>query len=428
MNKKEIISNIINSYLKNDLPTYYSRNKEFQFLSKVRKIYTIIWPRRTGKTYFLYQIIDNLLKTWVKKENTLYFFLERDDIFPIELKDLNVILETYFEIVWYDKSKKYYIFFDEIQEIKLWEKFATKIYNEFKNVELVLTWSSSKLLSKEIYTWLRWKSISESIFPLSIKEAYSFLWFDLKNISLEEKFNINKFFKEFLNYWFFPEIVLEKEIYNKIKILDEYFDLIFYKDIVERNNFRNFTKLRKFRKIISSYITNFISISNISTLVWVSESVVNNWLEAFKDAYLLFELKNFDFSIWKMENSKSKIYLVDNWFYYLNFWDFKQDYWILFENFVFMEFKKLWFEENKNLFYFKNKEFDIDFLVFKDNKPVFIQVVYELNNDNFEREVKQLEKTKEKYDGEVCVIYYENKLDFELENVNLVKFYEIGKI
>jgi len=93
-----------------------------------------------------------------------------------------------------------------------------------------------------------------------------------------------------------------------------------------------------------------------------------------------------------------------------------------------MELKKQWFEENKNLFYFKNKEFDIDFLIFKDNKTIFIQIVYELNNDNFEREIKQLEKVKEKYDGEVYVIYYKNKLDFELENVNLIKFYEIENI
>ena len=424
--KKEIFVRLIKNYLDFPLQNFVPRNKEFSFFSEIRKVYTIIWPRKAWKTYFLYQIIDNLIKSWVKKENTLYVYLENDEIFPVELRDLNAILETYFEIVWFDRNQKYYIFLDEIQVVENWQKFATKIYQEFKNVELILTWSSSKLLSSEISTGLRWKASKKELLPLSFEEVLKFKNFEIKKYyNFEEEIKLKKIFAEILFYWSYPEIVKIEEKNRKLETIDEYFDLVFYNDIVERFNLKSFKKLKTFRKIILSYMTNFVNFSKLSKDVWVDYNTILNWASYFNQVYFIFELKNFDFSIWKQETSTSKIYILDNSYYILNFWRFKQDYWILFENFVFMELKKLGFKENKDLFYFKNKEFDIDFLVFKNNKPKFIQVVYELNKENFDREIKQLQKLKEKFEGEYYLIYYENKLDFEVEWVNLVKFYEI---
>jgi len=408
MNKQEIIKQIIYSYFKNDLPKYIEREKVFDFLD-VRKVYTIVWPRRAWKTYFLYQIIDNLLKKGIDKKQTLYFFLERDDIYPIWLEELNLILEIYFSIVWYDRSKKYYIFLDEIQIVKDREKFALKVYIQFPNVELVLTGSSSKMLSKEIYSWLRWKAFSKEILPLTVKESLKFKELDIEKLSLEEKFKLRGIFEEILFYWLFPEVVLQNQEYLKTQLLEEYLDMIFYKDIIERYKFRSFEKLKKFRRILFSYIANFINFSKISEIVWVSENVVLKWFNAFKEAYSVFELKNFDFSIWKQEKSRWKLYLIDNWFYWINFGLFKQDLWVLFENLVFLEFKKRWLDEEKNIFYFKNKDFDIDFLIF--NKDIsFVQVVYELNDDNFEREVGQLSKIKAKYNKPAILIYNCNNL------------------
>jgi len=93
-----------------------------------------------------------------------------------------------------------------------------------------------------------------------------------------------------------------------------------------------------------------------------------------------------------------------------------------------MEFRKLWLEENKTIFYFKNKQFDIDFLIFNNEKSKFIQVVYELNEQNYNREVEQLKKVKEKFNKEVYLVYYENNLNFDLEWINLIKFNEIKNI
>jgi predicted AAA+ superfamily ATPase len=120
---------------------------------------------------------------------------------------------------------------------------------------------------------------------------------NLNNLSLEEKFLLNKLFEEILKYGLFPEVVLQDQEMIKQRLLDEYFDLIYYKDVIERNNFRNFAKLKSFRRVLLSYMSNFVNFTNIAKTVGVSENVILKWFEAFKDAYLVFEIKNFDFSI-----------------------------------------------------------------------------------------------------------------------------------
>ena len=424
--KKEILVKLVKNYLDFDLDTYVSREKKFSFFSDIRKIYTIIWPRRAGKTFFLYEIIDNLLLSGVKKENTLYLYLENDELFPIVLEDLNSILEVYFEIVWYEKEEKYYIFLDEIQVVENWQKFATKIFVEFPNIELVLTDSTSKLLSSEISTGLRWKATKLEILPLNFEEVLKFK--NIKNnkyLNFEEEIRLKKVFKEILFFGSYPEIVKLEDSKQKLEIIDDYFDLIFYKDIVERFNLKSFKKLKIFRKIILSYMTNFVNYSEIGKRVWVDYNTVLNWINYFEQAYFLYELKNFDFSVWKQESSNSKIYILDNSYYSLNFMNYKEDYWILFENFVFMEFRKQWFVENKNIFYFKNKDFDIDFVIFDWEETKFIQVVYELNEKNYKREVGQLQKAQEKFNKKWYLVYYENKLDKEIKDIELVKFNNI---
>jgi predicted AAA+ superfamily ATPase len=191
---------------------------------------------------------------------------------------------------------------------------------------------------------------------------------------------------------------------------------------------KSFKKLKVFRKIILSYMTNFINYSEIWKKVWIDYNTVLNWINYFEQAYFLYELKNFDFSVWKQETSISKIYILDNSYYSLNFINYKEDYWILFENFVFMEFRKLWLIENKNIFYFKNKNFDIDFVIFENNETKFIQVVYELNKDNYKREVEQLQEAQKKFNKKWYLIYYENIIDFEIVDIELIKFDKIKNI
>ena len=205
--KKLKIKRIINSFLNSDISHVYNRYIDFEFVLNLRKVYTIIWPRRSWKTYFCYQIINLLLKNNVNKKNILYFNLENDEVFPLVLDDLNIILESYFEITW-KIEEKIYLFLDEIQEVPNWEKFIRKILDNFPLIEIILTGSSSTLLSKEISTALRWRSLNTEFLPLTFNE---FLWFKnfcTQNLWTKENIKLNIFKKEFLLYWSFPEIKL----------------------------------------------------------------------------------------------------------------------------------------------------------------------------------------------------------------------------
>ncbi len=423
MNKKEIFINYIKEYLETPLEKFYQRKKKINFLEKVRKIYVLIWPRRAWKTYYCYQIIDELLKKWINKNQTLYVYLENDEFYPIDTKDLNLLLETYFEIVWYDKNKRYYIFLDEIQEVENWQKFALKVYKNFKNIELILTWSTSKLLSAEIASWLRWKALSYEILPLDFDEVLIFKWFEKKYYYSKTDFlKLKNIFNEILIYWMFPEVVLEENLWNKLNILQDYSELIFYKDIIERFWFKNTKKLRWFKRLLIGYMWNFINYSKFAKDLGVEYNTILSWLEGFQSVFLIFELKNFDLSLKRQVKSFSKVYVLDNGFYTLNFKHYKQDFGKYFENFVFLEFRKRKLKENENIFYFKNKDFDIDFLIFED-EAYFVNVVYSLTEENFEREVKKLAEASKKYNIKWKVIYYENLTRYDsFEDIEFVRF------
>ena len=425
-NKKQIIWKIIKDFLQNPVKNIFPRKEKIKFNSKIRKVYTIIWPRRAWKSYFCFQTINDLLENWINKNQILYFNIENDEVDLENNDDLNLILNTFFEIVSFDKNKKYFIFFDEIQEIENWEKFVRKILDNFENIEIIITGSSSKLLSKEIATSLRWRSLVYEIFPLSFKEILIWNNLNLDFFSTQEQIKFNQLKENFLRNGSFPEIVLSNYNDDIQKILKDYLDLVFYKDIVERNNFKDIKKLKEFRKYLMSFIWDFFSYSKVEKELFLNYRTLQNWIWAFSDSFLIFELKKFSFSIWNQQRSNSKIYLVDNWFYNLLFWHYKEDLWKIFENLVFMELRKSWFIENENIFYFKEGNFDIDFILFKNWKILPIQVCYSLNKENYKREILQLEKFIKKFNLDkwyIVVFEEDEKIDLP-ENIEILKFAE----
>lgn len=136
-------------------------------------------------------------------------------------------------------------------------------------------------------------------------------------------------------------------------IIISYFDLVFYNDVIERYWFKKIKKIKNFRKLIVYYMWDFINYSKLAKQLDIEYNTLLSWLEAFSDSYFVFELKNFDLSVNKQIKSFSKIYIIDNSFYTLNYKHYKQDLWKYFENYVFLELRKKWFKENENIFTLK---------------------------------------------------------------------------
>ena len=171
------------------------RNVEIPNLKKSNKICTIIGPRRAGKTYFMYQIIEQLVKSGTNHSQILYINFEDDRLGGLEKEDLQKILDIYYELFPENKNEIVHFMFDEIQNAPLWSKFVRRL-NDKEKCKIYLTGSSSKMLSKEIATELRGRTLVSEIFPFSFLEylSYQGVVFSEKMLYSEDRYKIMNYF------------------------------------------------------------------------------------------------------------------------------------------------------------------------------------------------------------------------------------------
>ena len=375
-------------------------------LLKLQKILVLVWPRRAWKTFFMYQIAQELINSWkMKKEQIVYINFANLLFFDFSVEKL---LEQYFELF---PELKPVFFLDEIQELENFDK--NLLYLKSKWFQIFTTWSNSKLLSSEISTNLRWKYLEKFIFPLDFKEFLKFKNIELKNFILEEEiWKIKKLFLEFLKWGAFPEVVLAENKTTKRDLLNSYFNSMIFIDIIERYNIENEKLLKELINKVFKNIWKEISVHKIfndfkSRGFKVSKNTIYNYLWYLEDIFLISELKNF----YKQNNRK--IYLYDTWFLLLL--SEEENFWQKFENFVFLELKRKYDE-----FYYKKNWSEIDFFI--SNKDINIQVCFELNDENVSRETEWLLKQ----DWSKELIYFDNSLKNTIDKeINLINFLTI---
>lgn len=359
---------------------------------ELRKAITIVGPRRCGKTYLLlsyFQLITDA---------KIFFPLDDDRIYPPTLNDLEISLKVMKEM--YPDAVRPYLFFDEIQEVPKWELFVKRAV-ERENAQVYITGSSSRLLSKEIATELRGRTITYELFPFNFKEILRINELRAgKFITSAEESRIKRLVKDYLVLGGFPEIVLGEE---KRKILSEYADIMFYRDFVERYRIKNLKVARIFFNLLFNSFAKEISINKIfnfmkSQGIKTSRNMLYNYLEYLHDAYLIFPLRKFSYSLKELEQSVPKMYAIDNGLISVFNTEFQKGMGRLMENAVFIEMRKTGLVENKDIFYYKTADGkETDFAI-RDG-PHFkqlIQVCYDLSDiSTKEREIKGLLKASE---------------------------------
>ncbi|MBA3044561.1 AAA family ATPase, partial [archaeon] len=214
------LEEVIAEFHKFGIPELKERVPELP--TNLNKAVTVVGLRRTGKTYLLYQTIGKLLASGIDLEKLFYINFEDERLEGMTLKDLSKIVELYRK--YNPESKTMYLFFDEVQNVDGWEKFVRRIL-ERRDVRVFITGSSSKLLSKEIATTLRGRSLSFHLFPLSFQEFLSFKNMNFNEPLIEdERGLIKRELEEYTEFGGFPEIVNYENIL-KIRTLQEYLDL-----------------------------------------------------------------------------------------------------------------------------------------------------------------------------------------------------------
>lgn len=314
---KEIFKQLILEFENFEFPKGIIRVLDIpHFPPQVKKALTFIGMRRSGKTWLLYQQMQNYLSKGVPRKSILYINFEDERLIGINVKNLQSLLDAYFELYPENVEKSLYFFFDEIQAVPGWERFIRRLLDT-RQIHLYISGSSAKLLSKEIATELRGRSLTREVFPFNFFEYLQFynINFNIKRITAKQRSILLHHLNNYLRLGGFPETLGTSEWIHR-EILQSYVHIVLYRDIIERHQITNIAVLEKWIVHCMQNIASPISINKIfnhfkSLGLQVSKNSLYEWLDFTEDAYCLFPVGCFDLSARKASIKPKKIYVVD---------------------------------------------------------------------------------------------------------------------
>ena len=365
------------------------RDVDFDKAIKSKQIQIVTGIRRCGKSTLLKQLSEKL---------DSFYYLNFDDerLLKFSVEDFDSLL-----ILWKKLYKSKTIILDEIQNVKNWERFIRRIYDE--DYKIILTGSNAKLLSGDLSTHLTGRHIKLELYPFSFSEYLRFKNFDSDKWKTTDRLaKLLKLTDEYVENGGFPEYV----IFGDVDYLKRIFEDILYKDLIVRFKIR---EIKSFRELANFLFTNFTSEISYNSLQralnFKSVVSVKNYIGHLQESYLLHELYKYDYSLKKQIVYNKKIYSVDNGLRNQVSFRFSEDSGKLLENTVFLQLKR----SGKEVYYYKNKR-ECDFLIKQKTKIVeAIQVTDVLSAANRERELNGLIAAMESFNLKKGLIITRNQ-------------------
>jgi len=391
---KEKFKMVLMEFHEAELPELVERKGLFDLSmleSRVNKVFAVIGPRRAGKTYLLYQIIRALLAKGLTPSDLIYVNFEDERLAPLKGEELQSLLDAYFEL--YQGKSKPHIFLDEIQNVSGWDRFVRRLHD--KGFKIFITGSNSRMLSREIATSLRGRTLTLEVFPFSFKE-----FIELKGVKVDEDFRytkarhqIAKLYEEYFFSGGYPEVILAEDKAFRVRILQDYFNTVFYRDLVERYGIQNTELLRLWLNTLVANTSSLINFSKIendfkSRGMKLSKATLSYFAGYVEDAYFGFFVELFSESVRKRQVNPRKFYLVDVGIH--NFLTIRagENRGRILENLVYLALRR----KTLPLFYYKTGAgHEIDFIVREGKDTRLLQVCYDLSHiDTFSREKEAL--------------------------------------
>lgn len=385
-------------------------SRDAQFPHAPNKIKVAIGMRRSGKTYFLYQQILSMMESGVDITAILYLNFEDDRLLPLNEKKLAGLVDAFYSLYPENHDRKCFFFFDEIQNVHHWPIVIRRL-NDTKNAEIFLTGSSAKLLSKEIATSLRGRSLAVEIWPYSFSEFLRAKQTVIDR-SLYDKRTQDKLlhvFHSYLTEGGFPEIVPFAPDVRQ-QTLQEYLDVVILRDIVERHaisrpSIIKYLILTLMHNVSKPFTVNKFYNDAKSQGYRIGKDVLYEYMDHIEDAYLAFPVPIYDKSVRKIQTNPKKIYAVDPGLARSLTLEYENELGRLFENIVFLDLKRL----GAYLSYYSTSEgYEIDFLAqFPRGRKKLFQVVWDMQDSKTEaRESRALEAAMKELqiDGEIVTL------------------------
>jgi len=412
---KETLKGIIKKFIENKIPLIKKRNLNIPLDSE--KIITITGVRRSGKTCLFYQTISDLLKSGIQKEQILYISFRDNKLFPMNIKSIEMVLKTFYEMYPENIEKKIYLFFDDINLVPNWENNIKTIYEQY-NASIFLSSSIASMFLKMTSNRFKARTENYKLFPLSFGEYIQFLGIKNKEKSIKTEVTIYNAFNEYLLTGGLPEVALTNKE-NRLVLLKEYISKIIFNDLLENYEINNVYILKYLLKYCCMNIGSKISINRIfnnlkDTGVTLSKNTLYEYFEYLQQVYHFVLMPKYEESSVKQQKSSKKLFSVDNGLIMPYLEEGLTEKRKL-SNVIFMNF----YRKNYRLSYYKNRH-DIDFVIQNNlDRIKLINIVCDLEKIDYkEPEYKSLINGKNYFQNSDLFLIFkdgnENKLPDEI--------------
>ncbi len=355
--------------------------------------YVIVGVRRAGKSFLLYQRMQQLLKEGHTWADMLYVNFEDDRLEGFTSADFDALLDCHMETY----GKRPIMFLDEIQDIDGWEKFARRLADT--KYQVYITGSNAKMLSREIAATLGGRYLTIEVYPFSFKEYLDYHhtpYDELSMLTSESRSAIKRRFADYFLWGGMPESL---SLPVKRNYLSSTYQKIYLSDIATRNKISNPQLLRLLLKKLTESVKQPISYTRLSNLLSsvggkITVPTVSSYIQYCEEAWLLLRLRNI-VSAFTEKETVCKYYFIDNGLLNLSLLNGEPT---LLENIVALQLFRIYGHDPENeRVYFYNSHIEVDFYVPDDE--LAIQVSYSIgqNRDTWEREIAALKKLPSLY-------------------------------
>ncbi len=345
--------------------------------------------RRCGKSYLLFKLFyDYLIETGINEDHIIKLAL--DDRSNRKFRDPDV-LYTYVKNCIRDKER-YYVILDEVQNVLDFEDVLNGFLH-IENVDVYVSGSNAKFLSKDVITEFRGKGDEIRVYPLSFSEFMSV-------------FNGDKYdgMQNYMLYGGMPQLSNFTADEQKSTYLINLFTETYIKDIIQRNNFRNEDTIEELLNILSSSTGFLSSINKLSNTfksvknINVAPQTIKAYIEAFRDSFLIDKAFRYDIKGKKYINATNKYYFTDVGLRNarLDFRQFEPTH--IMENIIYNELKIRGFNVDIGVVEDNRKQLEVDFIANLGNKRYYIQSAYRLPDaEKIQTEQRPLMKINDGY-------------------------------
>ncbi|MDR1100885.1 MAG: ATP-binding protein [Clostridiales bacterium] len=370
--------------------------KRNDYIQKVKKLIgldvvkVLVGVRRSGKSTIMQMIIEELKSRRIKDENIVYINYAAFEYEDVPSKRIFEELKAKFAV-----KGKLYLLLDEIQEVDGWERIVNTFFDGSEyDCEIFVTGSNSRMLSREISTYLTGRYVSIPVFPLSFAE---FLEFKKTYTTLGA---VKDEFKNYVEFGGFPAVAKtptdRNEAYTLVK---DIYNTTIFTDIVKRSEIRKVDLLERIVKFAFNNVGNTFSANSIAKFFKSDNRTVNietiyDYLKKLEDAFILYRCSRYDIQGKEILRTLEKFYISDASFKHAVLGYDDTDLTGILENIVYLELCRRGYD----VYVGKYNENEIDFVAERQGEKLYIQVAEEIKKqDTKDREYGNLLKIQDNY-------------------------------